>query len=388
MNASIIGWAHTPFAKHDGYELEELIGQVSTKAVDDAGLEPSQIDSIVVGHYNSGLSSQDFAAPLVLQAEPAFRFKPTVRVENACATGSAAIRAGLSQIAARDARAVLVIGVEKMTSLPNMEVGKALQNASYRREEGNVPGGFAGVFAAIADSYFAKWGDQSEIMAYIAAKNHRNGIANPYAHMRRDLGFEACNVVSDKNPIVAGPLRRTDCSMVSDGAAAIVLADTAYSTSARRAIGFRGLGHATDFMPMSRRDMTRFEGGEVAWRQALSAAGVVLSDLDLVETHDCFTIAELIEYETMGLVPHGEGRRAILEGWVTKEGRLPVNPSGGLKAKGHPIGATGVSMHIMAALQLSGEAGDMQIAGATMAGVFNMGGAAVANYASVLERIR
>src|SRR5690606_822883 len=124
------------------------------------------------------------------------------------------------------------------------------------------------------------------------------------------------------------------------------------------------------------------------WKKAHAAAGTRLEDLDVVETHDCFTIAELIEYEAMGLAPKGEGARVIDEGWVAKSGRLPVNPSGGLKSKGHPIGATGVSMHVMQSLQLMGEAGGMQIPGARLAGVFNMGGAAVANYVSILERIR
>jgi acetyl-CoA C-acetyltransferase len=140
-----------------------------------------------------------------------------------------------------------------------------------------------------------------------------------------------------------------------------------------------------DYLPMSRRDMTRFEGAGRAWATGLAEATLTLDDLDLVETHDCFTIAELIQYEAMGLTPRGEGRRAVLEGRTEKDGRLPVNPSGGLKAKGHPVGATGVSMHVMAAKQLAGEAQGMQIPDARLAAVFNMGGSAVANYLSILE---
>ena len=139
---------------------------------------------------------------------------------------------------------------------------------------------------------------------------------------------------------------------------------------------------------MSRRDVLKFEGCALAWKRALAQAGVALSDLSFAEVHDCFTIAELIEYEAMGLVPEGQGARAIAEGTVTKDGALPINPSGGLKAKGHPIGATGVSMHALAAMQLSGRAGDMQVKDAKLGGLFNMGGAAVANYVSILERLR
>ena len=244
------------------------------------------------------------------------------------------------------------------------------------------------MFGRIAAAYFERYGDQSETLAHIAAKNHANGVHNPYAQIRKDLGFEFCNAVSEKNPYVAAPLRRTDCSLISDGAAALVLADADLLPELRRAVAFRARRQVNDILPLSRRDPTAFEGGARAWREALAAAGASLDDLSLVETHDCFTIAELIEYEAMGLTPRGQGHKALREGWVQKDGRLPVNPSGGLKAKGHPVGATGVSMHVMACLQLTDAAQAMQIPGATLAGVFNMGGAAVANYVSILERAK
>ena len=139
---------------------------------------------------------------------------------------------------------------------------------------------------------------------------------------------------------------------------------------------------------MSKRDILKFEGCAQAWKQALAKAGLKLDDLSFVETHDCFTIAELIEYEAMGLTAEGQGARAVAEGWTQKNGRLPVNPSGGLKAKGHPIGATGVSMHALSAMQLMGSAGDLQVKDARLGGIFNMGGAAVANYVSILERLK
>ncbi len=206
--------------------------------------------------------------------------------------------------------------------------------------------------------------------------------------MRKDLGFDFCNTVSDRNPLVAGgPLRRTDCSLVSDGAAAIVLADQETARTLRRAIGFRARAQRNDVFPIARRDVLAFEGARRAWAAALGAAGLAVSDLDVVETHDCFTIAEMIEYEAMGLAAPGEGWKVVRDGLTRKDGALPVNPSGGLKAKGHPIGATGVSMHVMSCLQLMNEAGGMQIPGAELAGVFNMGGVAVANYVSILERL-
>jgi acetyl-CoA C-acetyltransferase len=389
MTACIVGLAHTPFGKHDMESVESLIVRVATEALADAGIAAADVDEIVLGHFNAGFSPQDFTAALVLQADPALRFKPATRVENACATGSAAVHQGLKSIAANAARIVLVVGVEQMTKTPGPEIGRNLLKASYLPEDGNIEGGFAGVFGKIAASYFQKYGDQSDALARIAAKNHKNGVDNPYAQIRKDLGFEFCRTESEKNPRVAGPLKRTDCSLVSDGAAAIVLADIDTAMKLGKPIvAFRATAHAQDFLPMSKRDILQFEGCREAWTRALNKAGITLGDLSLVETHDCFTIAELIEYEAMGLAKPGQGARVVEEGVTEKTGRLPVNPSGGLKAKGHPIGATGVSMHALSALQLRGEAGGMQIRDAALAGIFNMGGAAVANYVSILERLR
>ena len=388
MAGCIAGWAHSKFGRLEGEDLESLICGAASDAVADAGIEPEDVDAIYVGLFNHGFSAQDFPSSLVIQADDRFRFKPATRVENACATGSAAIHQGLDLIEAKRARIVLVVGVEKMTDTPGTEVGDILLGASYRKEDGETEGGFAGVFAAIARRYYQKYGDQGDALARIAAKNHRNGCANPWAQIRKDLGYEFCREVSEKNPIVASPLKRTDCSLVSDGAAAVVLADTETALALDKAVVFRARSQVNEFLPMSRRDMTFLDGCARAWSQALGEAKLSIGDLSLVETHDCFTMAELMEYEAMGLTKPGEGARAILEGWTEKDGRLPVNPSGGLKSKGHPIGATGVSMHVVASMQLRGEAGDMQVEGARLAGAFNMGGAAVANYVSILEPLR
>ena len=385
MTGCIVGWAHTKFGKLEA-GLESLIAEVATNAIRDAGIAPSEIGAIYVGNFG-GFEKQSFPASLAL-VDPVLRFRPATRVENACATGSAAIRQGLNDIAARRSRFVLVVGAEKMTAVPAAAIGDILLNAAYRKEEGDAEGGFAGIFGRIAQLYFQRYGDRSEALARIAAKNHRHGAENPYAQLRKDLGFDFCNTVSEKNPLVAGPLRRTDCSLVSDGAAALVLTDTETALRMPRAVYFRACVQANDYLPISRREIVAFEGCSEAWRQAHEEAGTSLGDLDLVETHDCFTIAELIEYEAMGLAAPGEGHRVIEDGAVEKGGRLPVNPSGGLKSKGHPVGATGVSMHVMAALQLTGRAEGMQVEGASLAGIYNMGGAAVANYVSILERLR
>src|SRR5882757_2351606 len=376
MTGCIVGWAHTPFGRLDGESVESLVVKAANGALADAGIEAKDVDEIVLGHFNAGFSPQDFTASLVLQASPDLRFKRALRVENACATGSAAVHIGLKSLAAKSARIVLVVGVEQMTTTPGPEIGKNLLKASYVREEADIEGGFAGIFGKIAGLYFQRWGDQSDALAMIASKNHKNGVGNPYAQLRKDLGYDFCRNASEKNPFVAGPLKRTDCSLVSDGAAALVLADVETALALDKAVVFRATEQVNDFLPMSKRDIVAFEGPALAWKRALAAAKLELGDLSLVETHDCFTTAELIEYEAMGLTGKGEGARAILEGWTEKDGKLPVNPSGGLKAKGHPIGATGVSMHVLAAMQLTGTAGGIQVKDAKLAGIFNMGGAA------------
>ncbi|MCB1969428.1 MAG: acetyl-CoA acetyltransferase [Geminicoccaceae bacterium] len=388
MTACIVGWHHLPFVKAAAGDVESMIVEAASGAIADSGLSPADIDVIYLGHFNGGFNRQDFTASLVLQADPALRFKPATRVENACATGSAAVHGGVRAIRAGEARTALVVGVEKMSELSGPEIGDTLLKASYLAEEGGIEGGFAGVFGQIAQHYFQRYGDQSDALAAIAAKNHANGVGNPYAQMRKDLGFDFCRNESERNPFVAGPLKRTDCSLVSDGAAALVLADVETALSLEKAVIFRAAAHVSDFLPMSRRDILAFEGCREAWSRALDQSRMAMLDLDFVETHDCFTIAELLEYEAMGLAEPGKGSVAAVEGWTRKDGRLPVNPSGGLKSKGHPIGATGVSMHVMSAMQLAGDAGDMQIGNASTAGIFNMGGACVASYVSILERLR
>ncbi len=385
--AQIIGWAHTRFGRAEAPDTESLMAEALPQALAHAGLGAENVDGLFVGVFNNGFSQQDFQAALVAMGEDRLRHTPAVRFENACATGSAALYGALDFLEAGRGQVAVVLGAEKMTATPTAQVGDILLGASYVAEEAAVEGGFAGLFGQIAQSYFQRYGDQSEALAMIAAKNHRNGMANPYAHMRKDFGVDFCNTPSEKNPRVAGPLRRTDCSLISDGAAVLVLAAPEAAAGGPRAVGFRARVQANDILAMSRRDVLAFEGARRAWAGALGQAGMTLDDLALVETHDCFTIAELLEYEAMGLTAPGEGARAIREGTVARDGRLPVNPSGGLKSKGHPIGATGVSMHVMAAMQVAGEAGEMQIPGATTAGVFNMGGVAVANYCSIVERV-
>lgn len=386
MDARIVGWGHTRFGVHDSTSLETLIQKAAAEAIETAGIAPADIDAIWLGHFNNGMVPDAFAASLVLGLDDDLRFTPATRVENACASGSAAIYAARNAIRAGDARCVLVVGVEKMTELDTRGVTEALAGASYSTEEAGVS--FPQIFGRIAAGYFEKYGDQSETLARIAVKNHQNALRNPLAHMQREVSFEFCNEISNKNPMIAAPLRLTDCSLITDGAAALVMVSEDMAADFDCAVGFRAAVQMNDYLPMSRRDMTELTAARHTFAAAYEAAGVTVDDLDVAEVHDCFTIAELMIYEAMGLAETGKGAGLVATGTTMRGGRLPVNLSGGLKAKGHPVGATGVSMHVLASQQVVGRAGGVQQEGAELACVFNMGGSGVANYCSILEAVK
>lgn len=282
-----------------------------------------------------------------------------------------------------------MVGAEKMTHRSTQEVTAALAGAGYQNNPAEAALSFPQVFALAADQYAERYGDPLDAMARIAAKNHENAMKNPLAHMHKPLAYEVCREVSEKNPLIAPPLRLSDCSLVTDGAAAIILsASDAHAADAVARVRIAAAEHVSDFLPMSRRDFVAFEGPERAIRAAYDAAGITVADLDFAEVHDCFTPAELLIYEAMGLTPKGQGAQALEQGTVYADGRTPVNLSGGLKAKGHPVGATGVSMHALGFRQLTARAGGIQRAGAEWGLAFNMGGAAVANYATILQADR
>ena len=382
----IVGWGHTKFGKHTEADLEDLIVEAGREALAHAGLPADDVDGIWMGHFNGGLVPDGFPASLALAIDKDLRFKPATRLENACASGSAAVFAARNAIEAGRAKIALVLGVEKMTHLSSRDVGTALGHASYQKQEAGLT--FPAVFASFARAYAEKWGDPTQAMAMIAAKNHANAMHNPLAQLHKPLPVEFCATQSERNPMIADPLKMSDCSLVSDGAAALILVADDVATSFPQAVKMRAGLQVNDLLPMAGRDLTAFEGPKRAIRGALTDAGLTIDDIHVAEVHDCFTIAELLLYEAMGLAAQGRGRDAIEAGDVQRDGRLPVNLSGGLKAKGHPVGATGVSMHVMVARQTIGQAGDMQKEGANLGLVFNMGGSGVANYASILEGVR
>lgn len=386
MEPVIVGWGHTPFGRFDALGIEELIQAAAKEALACAGIEGKDVDAVWLGHFNSGLIPDSFCSSMVLSADPGLRFKPATRCENACATGSAAVYAAIDAIRSGRVKVALVVGAEKMTSLDTAGVTRALGGASYQKDEAHFS--FPDVFARYATAYASAYGDPTEAMAHIAVKNHENALRNPLAQMKRPLDLQFCMTPSEKNPMISAPLKVTDCSLISDGAAALVLVADDMLSDFPKAAGFRAYQHVNDYLPMAAKDPLQFAAPSRAVAQAYEQAGVTVDDISLAEVHDCFTIAELLMVEALGLAGPGDGRKAVIDGVTRREGKLPMNLSGGLKAKGHAVGATGVSMHVMAARQVLGEAGDIQLPGASLAMAVNMGGDAVAAYASVIEPIK
>lgn len=386
MEPIIVGLGHTKFGRHESLDLEDLIRSAVGEAIASADIEPAAIDAMWLGHFNSGLVPDGFCSSMIIGADPALRFKPAVRCENACASGSAALYSAMDAIRAGRVKVALVVGAEKMSGLDTSGVTRALGGASYQREERGQS--FPDIFAKFARAYAERHGDPTESMAHIAVKNHENALRNPLAQMHRPLDLDFCLQTSDRNPMISDPLKLSDCSLVSDGAAALVLVSSDLLSEFPRGVGFRAAAHVNDLLPLSAKDLAAFEGPTRAIRMAYAAAGIEARDLSLAEVHDCFTIAELLTVEAMGLATPGQGREVVIEGATRRDGLLPVNLSGGLKAKGHPVGATGISMHVLAARQLLGDAGEMQLPGASLALCVNMGGGAVATYASVLEAVK
>lgn len=385
MKVCIVGSGHSQFGALHKHTLEDMIVVVVRQALLDAKLEAKDIDAVFLGNFNAGMSNEAFAATLIHQADDGFRFIPAVRCENACASGSAAISAAIHALLSRSAQRVLVVGAEKMTHNSTAAVTQALSLAGYQGSDERLLS-FPQVFANYAKAYETRYSSPYQAMAKIAAKNHNNAVYNPLAHLHRAMTVEQCNTVSDKNPLIAPPLRLTDCSLISDGAAAVVLTTTQVAKDFARPVSFRAFSQVSDFLPMAKRDLIRFEGVKRSIHQAYQQAKVSINDINFAEVHDCFTIAELLMYEALGLCDDGCGEQVLDAGIVSGDGKLPVNLSGGLKAKGHPVGATGVSMHALAYRQLTDRAIGLSAPHPDLGIVVNMGGAGVTTYTSILQR--
>ncbi len=393
---------------HDKKSFYELIIEAAQGAVKDAGIDPKDIDGIWAGSCSPALFvGQEHVGPLALEAFPKeWRFKPSQRCEGACASSSLALYNAAYAIEAGRVDTAIVIGVEKMNLLNTKLMTQALAGSSYMPTEGAKGMSFPMLFAEYAKGYKEQYKLSDEelrkMLAHVSALCYSNGIKNPLAHFGpgsfiEKLGLTTADAIlampdegKGANVMVAPPLRLHDCSLVSDGAAALILtkADNAKSIN-DKVVDLAGFATVTERMPENvRPNMYELMAGKEAIKQAFGEAGVTIADVDFAEVHDCFTINQITSTEALGLSEDGKGGYDYMEGKFTADDKTPVNLSGGLKAKGHPVGATGASMHALAYKQLVGDPiGVAPSKGQPEVGVtFNVGGSAVTNCVSVMKR--
>ncbi len=352
-HVAVVGIGQSRFGIRSDASLRELAFEAVKACLEDVGVQLAEVESMVVSVASDELS---FALQPSAQVTDYIGFhpKPSFRVEAACASGSMAVRAGWMNVASGLADLVLVVGAEKMTEVPTPIATEVLGRAGDSLWEYPFGMTFPGYYALIAQAHMAKYGTTEAQLAAVAVKNHYYGALNPYAHMRKEITLEKAL----SSFVVASPLKLYDCCLISDGAAAILLASEKVAKRLRKnPIWLRGLGLGTGSLSLAHReDLTTLGASVEAARQAYDMAGVGPKEIDVAVVHDCFTIAEIVAYEDLGFCPKGEGGPLVEDRQTYIGGRIPVNVDGGLKSKGHPIGTTGVSMAVEITKQLRGEA--------------------------------
>jgi acetyl-CoA C-acetyltransferase len=374
-SVSVIGIGETKMGKLPDRSLRSLIAEAGEKAITDAGIEKNRIEALYLGNFNSQfMCHQGHMGPLASEVLGLGHI-PTVRTEGACASGSLAFRQGYMAVAAGFYDVVIVGGVEKMTHCSTETVTSGIACAADADLEVNLGITFPSIFAMMANRYFYEYGNAREAMAVCAVQNHQHGLLNPDAQMRKLISVEQ---VLAGMP-VADPLTIFDCSLVTDGAAFLVIAatDIAKTISKKQSVEIIGSGQAGDTLTAAtKKSLTTLEATVKAARQAYAMAGVTPSDISLAEVHDCFTITQILNIEDLGFAVKGKGPQWVLEGNTRIGGKIPINTSGGLKSKGHPIGATGISQMFEIVTQIRGEAGERQVKNAAVGLTHNLGGTA------------
>jgi acetyl-CoA C-acetyltransferase len=368
---AVVGLGHGKFGVRSDASLRELAFEAVKACLDDAGIALKEVDSMV-----TGIAGDEFALSLQPSAQVhdyiGFHPKPNFRVEGACATGSIALRTGMMNVASGLADVVLVVGVEKMTEVTTPTATEIMGKAGDSIWEYPFGTTFPGYYAMIANAHMAEHGTTEEQLALVSVKNHYYGSLNPYAHMQKPIDLQKALA----SFVVAHPLKLYDCSLITDGAAAVILASEERAKAiSKKPVWIAGVGLATDTLRLSdRKSLTSLLAAREAAKTAYKMAGVGPADIDVATVHDCFTIAEIVAYEDLGFCEKGEGGKLIEAKETYLRGRIPVNVDGGLKSKGHPIGATGVSMAIEITKQLRGEAGERQVKDPEIGLTHNVGG--------------
>jgi len=371
MKIAVIGIASTPYGEWWDKSLRQLLAESQLAALADAGLAPQEIQEIFVANMCAGqLSSQVNIGALATSILGAHI--SGTRVEGACASGGLALRAGIAAIESGRADVVMVSGVEKMSDVSHAQGTQSLMSATCYETEGFVGATFPALFALVTRAYMHKFGITREHLATVSVKNHKNGSLNPRAHFRKEITIQ--DVLA--SVVIADPLTLLDCSPMSDGAATVIISTPEFAKKiGKLGVSIIGSGQASDTLALSQREtFTEFKATQYAAKQAFTIAGVTHKDIDLVEVHDAFTMAEIIALEDLGFFEHGQAGYATMAGQTALQSKLPVNMSGGLKAKGHPVGATGVGQIVELVEQLLGRSCSRQVRDARMGLAHSMGG--------------
>ncbi len=369
---AVMGVGMTKFGEHWDKGFRELIAEAGAKALEDANLSGEEIDAAFVGTMAAGsLIGQEHIGALIAD-QMGLTPIPVVRVEGACASGGLALAQGFLAVASGYHDVVVVGGVEKMTDLSTPQVAQILGGAGDQEWEAFLGATFPGLYAMIARRHMHKYGTTEEMLASVSVKNHKHGAMNPYAQYQRELTMEA--VLNSK--MVAEPLKIFDCSPITDGAAALILAPVEIAKKyTDNYITIAASAKATDTLALhDRESITTLKATKTAAKKAYERAGIGPKDVDLAEVHDCFTIAEIVATEDLGFFEKGEGGKAAIEGRTALDGEVAINTSGGLKACGHPVGATGIKQAVEIVWQLRGEAGPRQRKDAEIGLTHNVGG--------------
>ncbi len=380
---AVVGIGKTAFGAFPDRDLRSLAVEAGRKCLEDARVLPSQVEAFYLGNFaGPAFVGQNHLAPYVA-ASMGIVGAPATRIEAACASSGSAFFHGFSAVAAGLYDVVLVAGVEKMTSQPTPVVSEILASAGDLSGEIKAGATFPALFAMIARRHMYEYGTTREHLAAVAVKNHGNGAKNPMAHMRKVVTLE--QVLAGRP--VSDPLTVYDCSLISDGAAAVLLVpEERASEFTSKPARVRGIAQTSDRVALEDKDdITTFPAIRSAAEKAYKMAGVTAQDIEFAELHDCFTIAEIIAIEDLGFVPKGEGGPYTAEGCTTLGGPRPVNASGGLKSKGHPVGATGVGQICDIVMQLRGEAGEIQVKQHSLGLAQNLGGSGATGVVTILE---
>ncbi len=381
---AVIGIGKTPFGAFPDRDLRSLAVEAGSKCLENGHIESSKVEALFLGNFaGPSFVGQSHLAPYVAEGL-GLSGVPATRFEAACASGGSAFFHAVSGVGAGLYELVLVVGVEKMTCQPTARVAEILASAGDMSGEMKAGGTFPALFAMIARRHMHEFGTTREQMAAVAVKNHANGALNPYAHMRKEITIE--QALAGKP--VSEPLTVYDCSLVSDGAAAVLVAplERAHEFT-DKPVAIMGIAQASDRVALDRKDdITTFPAVRRAAEKAYRMAGVGPGDIEFAEVHDCFTIAEIIATEDLGFAERGRGGPLAAEGHTLRTGRLPVNASGGLKAKGHPVGATGVGQICDVVLQIRGDAGSLQVERHSVGLAQNLGGSGATAVVTIMRR--